>query len=194
MVRAGRSDRPWFRHGGRPRRQRCRSGRPRRTSRGGASRSESSPGAPPLSRSDALPPQPAARILGRRAAPERGPMSKTRWCRLRPAGSPEAALSARACRRLPRASASLGQSAAWAALAGQIGPGFYMGENPTEPQPQPLQRRVGERRAHRVGRSERRPEDTVPSCDHLGLLVGLGAYHARAEQAGASAAGAPGAR
>ena len=40
--------------------------------------------------------------------------------RLRPAGAPEASLSARSCLRLPRAPASLGQPAAWAALAGPI--------------------------------------------------------------------------
>eukprot|EP00964_Phaeocystis_antarctica_P038266 scaffold21900_cov67-Phaeocystis_antarctica.AAC.3 len=49
-------------------------------------------------------------------------MSKARWHRLWRAGSSEAAFSARSCRRLPRASPSLGQSAAWAALAGHLGP------------------------------------------------------------------------
>eukprot|EP00964_Phaeocystis_antarctica_P141403 scaffold106435_cov72-Phaeocystis_antarctica.AAC.3 len=49
------------------------------------------------------------------------PMSKTSWLSLRPAGSPEASFSARACLRLPGASGSLGQSVGWAALAGQIG-------------------------------------------------------------------------
>jgi outer membrane biosynthesis protein TonB len=39
-----------------------------------------------------------------------------------PAGSPEAAISARSRPRLPRAPASLGPSAAWAALAGRIWP------------------------------------------------------------------------
>ena len=67
------------------------------------------------------------------------PMSKPRGHRLRPAGSPEASVSARACSRLPQAepslgqprpasaslrqprpaSASLGHSAAWGALAGR---------------------------------------------------------------------------
>eukprot|EP00964_Phaeocystis_antarctica_P025385 scaffold14265_cov58-Phaeocystis_antarctica.AAC.4 len=47
--------------------------------------------------------------------------------RPRPAGSPEAPFSARPCLRLPRASASLGQSAAWAALAGHIGLVFHIG-------------------------------------------------------------------
>ena len=53
-------------------------------------------------------------------------MRKTRRLRLRPAGSPEASLSARSCSRLPRASASLGQSAAWAALAGNTGIVLHM--------------------------------------------------------------------
>ena len=35
------------------------------------------------------------------------------WLRLRSAGAPEPTLSARSCPRLPRASASLGQCAAW---------------------------------------------------------------------------------
>eukprot|EP00964_Phaeocystis_antarctica_P115945 scaffold79920_cov63-Phaeocystis_antarctica.AAC.1 len=50
-------------------------------------------------------------------------MSKTRWLSLRPAGAPKASVGARACLRLPHASAGLGQSAAWAAsmLAGQTG-------------------------------------------------------------------------
>ena len=43
---------------------------------------------------------------------------KNKLLSLRPAGSPEASLSAGACRRQPGASASLGQSAAWSALAG----------------------------------------------------------------------------
>ena len=55
-------------------------------------------------------------------------MWKTRRLRPRPAGSPEAPPSARACLRLPRASASLGQSAAWAALAGHIGLVFHIGQ------------------------------------------------------------------
>ena len=48
-------------------------------------------------------------------------MSRTRLLSLRPAGSLEASSSARLCLRLPGAFASLGQSAAWAALAGHIG-------------------------------------------------------------------------
>ena len=47
-------------------------------------------------------------------------MCRTRRLRPRPAGAPEASFSARLCSRLPRASDSLGQSAAWAALAGPI--------------------------------------------------------------------------
>ena len=43
----------------------------------------------------------------------------------RPAGGPETSFSARPCSRLPRASASLGQSAAWAALAGHTIPGVF---------------------------------------------------------------------
>ena len=46
--------------------------------------------------------------------PWSAPAQNTRWLlSLRPAGAPEASLSARACLRLPRASASLGQSAGW---------------------------------------------------------------------------------
>ena len=55
-------------------------------------------------------------------------MWKTRRLRARPAGSLEAPFSARSCLRLPRASASLGQSAAWAALAGHIGLVFHLGD------------------------------------------------------------------
>eukprot|EP00964_Phaeocystis_antarctica_P134267 scaffold98531_cov69-Phaeocystis_antarctica.AAC.1 len=54
------------------------------------------------------------------------PMWKTRGLRPRPAGSPEAPFSTRSCLRLPRTSASLGQSAAWAALAGHIGLVFHI--------------------------------------------------------------------
>ena len=54
------------------------------------------------------------------------PMWKTRWLRPRPAGSPEASLCARARLRLPQAPASLGQSAAWAALAGPTGLVFHI--------------------------------------------------------------------
>ena len=57
-------------------------------------------------------------------------MWKTRGLRPRPAGSPEAPFSARSCLRLPRASASLGQSAACAALAGHIGLVFHIESNP----------------------------------------------------------------
>ena len=61
-----------------------------------------------------------AGAVRRATSPERRahryrPVSKTRLLRLRPAGSPEAPLSARACLELPGASASLGQSAAWEA-------------------------------------------------------------------------------
>eukprot|EP00964_Phaeocystis_antarctica_P052648 scaffold30844_cov37-Phaeocystis_antarctica.AAC.1 len=51
-------------------------------------------------------------------------MPKATRLSLWPAGSPEASLSARPRLRLPRAPASLGQSAAWSALAGRIGPCF----------------------------------------------------------------------
>eukprot|EP00964_Phaeocystis_antarctica_P086413 scaffold54714_cov59-Phaeocystis_antarctica.AAC.3 len=54
-------------------------------------------------------------------------MSTTRWRSLRPAGSPEAPLSARSCLRLPPASASLGQSVHRAALAGHPGLVFDIG-------------------------------------------------------------------
>ena len=50
-------------------------------------------------------------------------MSKTRWLSPRPAGAPEASCSAGACLRLPQPAASLGQSAAWAALASLGGSG-----------------------------------------------------------------------
>ena len=56
--------------------------------------------------------------------PWSAPAQNTRWLlSLRPAGAPEASLSARSCSRLLRAPASLGQSAVWAALllAGHIG-------------------------------------------------------------------------
>ena len=46
--------------------------------------------------------------------------SKTSWLSPRPA-APEASSSARSCSRLPRALASLRQSAAWVSLAGYIG-------------------------------------------------------------------------
>ena len=52
---------------------------------------------------------------------------KSRWLRLRPAGSPEATISASSCLRLPGAPASLGQSAACAALAGHTGRVFDAG-------------------------------------------------------------------
>ena len=55
------------------------------------------------------------------------PMSKTRWHSLRPDGSPEAPPSVRPWFRLPRTSASLGQSAARAALAGHTGLVFHEG-------------------------------------------------------------------
>ena len=51
----------------------------------------------------------------------RARMSKTSWLSPRPAGAPEASSSARSCSRLPRALASLRQSAAWVSLAGYIG-------------------------------------------------------------------------
>eukprot|EP00964_Phaeocystis_antarctica_P040216 scaffold22994_cov63-Phaeocystis_antarctica.AAC.5 len=54
-------------------------------------------------------------------------MRETRWLRPRSAGSPEASFSARSCSRLPQASASVGQSASWAALAGQTGLVFDLG-------------------------------------------------------------------
>eukprot|EP00964_Phaeocystis_antarctica_P162869 scaffold137986_cov115-Phaeocystis_antarctica.AAC.1 len=59
----------------------------------------------------------AAWAAASRARPRRSrPRSKTMWHRLRRAGSPEAAFSARACPRLPQASASSDQSAAWSVL------------------------------------------------------------------------------
>ena len=50
-----------------------------------------------------------------------------RWLRPRPPGSLEASLSASSRRRLRHAPASLGQSAAWAALAGYTGLVFHTG-------------------------------------------------------------------
>ena len=55
------------------------------------------------------------------------PCGETSWLRPRPAGSPEAPFSARSCSRLPQASASVGQSASWAALAGHTGLVFDLG-------------------------------------------------------------------
>eukprot|EP00964_Phaeocystis_antarctica_P122447 scaffold86121_cov63-Phaeocystis_antarctica.AAC.2 len=52
-----------------------------------------------------------------RACAQNNNVARTQWRRLQPAGSPEAALSAaRSCLRLPYASSSLDQSAAWSAL------------------------------------------------------------------------------
>ena len=55
------------------------------------------------------------------------PVWKTRWLRPRLTGAPEASLSARSCLRLPRASASLGQPAARAALTGHTGRVLHTG-------------------------------------------------------------------
>eukprot|EP00964_Phaeocystis_antarctica_P156783 scaffold126643_cov60-Phaeocystis_antarctica.AAC.1 len=55
--------------------------------------------------------------LATRGRADGAPVWRTRWLSPGPAGSPEASLSARPCPRLPRASAGLGQSAVWAALA-----------------------------------------------------------------------------
>jgi len=71
--------------------------------------------------------QHATGLLRRGPAWVRVPMSKTRGLRPRPAGSLEALFSARSCPRLTRASASLGRSAAWAALP-SIGRVFDIGE------------------------------------------------------------------
>ena len=51
-----------------------------------------------------------------RDAPQRRSVEPQSWLSLRPAGSPEASLSAGARLRLPQARASLGQSAGWAVL------------------------------------------------------------------------------
>ena len=56
-------------------------------------------------------------------------MSKTRWHRLQPAGAPELHLASEltpACPKPRPASASLGQSAAWAALAGDTIPALVL--------------------------------------------------------------------
>ena len=74
-------------------------------------------------------------VTGRTARPQRGREAeagpvrvmvrvrvrarRTTWLRPRPAGAPEAPLSAKARHRLPRAPASLGRFAAWAAPCGQ---------------------------------------------------------------------------
>ena len=71
--------------------------------------------------------QRATGLLRRGPAWVRVPMWETRGLRPRPAGSPEALFSARSCPRLTRASASLGRSAAWAALP-SIGRVFDIGE------------------------------------------------------------------
>ena len=47
------------------------------------------------------------------------PLSKAMWRSLRPAGSPEAPFSARACPRLPQASVTLGQSACRVGVQGR---------------------------------------------------------------------------
>eukprot|EP00964_Phaeocystis_antarctica_P063972 scaffold38427_cov36-Phaeocystis_antarctica.AAC.3 len=57
-------------------------------------------------------------------------MSKTSWLILRPAGSPDASFSTRSHLGLPQALASLGQSAARAALAGYVGRVFDIGARP----------------------------------------------------------------
>eukprot|EP00964_Phaeocystis_antarctica_P060640 scaffold36161_cov63-Phaeocystis_antarctica.AAC.2 len=73
-----------------------------------------------------LSPRPSRWSLRRRTRRLRGraapPMSKTRLLSLQPAGAPEASFDARACSRLPQASASLVLSAGRAALAGHIRP------------------------------------------------------------------------
>eukprot|EP00964_Phaeocystis_antarctica_P031389 scaffold17765_cov71-Phaeocystis_antarctica.AAC.5 len=69
---------------------------------------------------------------------------QTRRLSLRPAGAPEASFSARSCLGLPGASASLGESAAWAALAGHTG----------------LVSDVGVDALHRVGHTQERPQPT----------------------------------
>eukprot|EP00964_Phaeocystis_antarctica_P050717 scaffold29523_cov69-Phaeocystis_antarctica.AAC.6 len=61
----------------------------------------------------------ASSVHGATSLGEAAPAREARGVRPRLAGSPEASDSARSCSRLPRASASLGQLAAWAALAGR---------------------------------------------------------------------------
>ena len=65
-------------------------------------------------------------------------MSRPSWLSLRPAGSPEASPSARARLRLPQAPASLGQSAARAALGRQIGLVFDTGAGAADGRAVPL--------------------------------------------------------
>ena len=65
-------------------------------------------------------------------------MSRPSWLSLRPAGSPEASPSARARLRLPQAPASLGQSAARAALGRQIGLVFDIGAGAADGRAVPL--------------------------------------------------------
>eukprot|EP00964_Phaeocystis_antarctica_P037226 scaffold21268_cov60-Phaeocystis_antarctica.AAC.1 len=89
-------------------------------------------------------------------------MWKTRRLRPRPAGSPEAPSSARSCLRLPRASASLGQSAAWAALAGHIGLVFHIGATigPRGPRPRPRSAGRGRSSSARAARHSMTPRDS----------------------------------
>ena len=87
-------------------------------------------------------------------------MSKTSWLSLRPAGAPEASLSARSYPRLPQAPASLGLSAAWRALASHrpAVPGVFRhryccGITPVPPHPRLLKTALGS--AERVRHSHR---------------------------------------
>eukprot|EP00964_Phaeocystis_antarctica_P056850 scaffold33579_cov58-Phaeocystis_antarctica.AAC.3 len=79
-------------------------------------------------------------------------------------GSPGAPFRARSCLRLPRASASLGQSAAWAALTGHTGLGFSIAACPSRPSssmPAPTCRCRPHSPARLGRRSSRRPRRGV---------------------------------
>eukprot|EP00964_Phaeocystis_antarctica_P045755 scaffold26353_cov68-Phaeocystis_antarctica.AAC.4 len=88
---------------------------------------------------------------------------ETGWLRPQPAGGPETCFSARPCSGLPRASVSLGQSAAWAALAGHTGLAFRIAARPSAAPrataPRSRRRpRLGSRR-RQIAHGRRRKED-----------------------------------
>ena len=107
---------------------------------------------------------------------KRPPMSKAGRLSLWPAGSPKASLSARACLGLPRAPASLGQSAAWAALAGHIGACFQPRCLRTARHPrasgtaESLQRGRGSRLSHRRSAAAATGQATGPVTAQFSTL------------------------
>ena len=84
----------------------------------------------------------------------------TTWLRPRPAGAPEASLSAGTCLRLPQASASLGHSATWAVLAGHTSPALDM---TCHPRPRYPWRHSCLLRVRIWGASQSRPTGTRPA-------------------------------